>query len=354
MPPPRPLRPAARSSPRRAAAVLGALLVALGGLTACTEPDKPDKPVVAFLLGSDNADRWRSIDEPAFRARVRETCRGCEYVVHNAGRDADVQARQFDKVVEAGADVVVLHPVDSERAEELVSRAGEVAVVAYDRFVAGADWFVTVDPTAIGNAIGKAVADAVPRGGRALVVNGGRDDANAAAIATAVRSRLDRAGIRIVAEHDPADWSAEAAQAWVASQLPRAGKLDAVVTANDNQAAGAVAALKAADVAPWPVVTGQDAQLDALQRIVRGEQAITVYKPMEEQAAQAADIAVRLLTGGEVEGAEPYEGVPSFLFEPTAVDIHNMTSVVVRHGAWRLDEICAGNVRRRCEALGLV
>lgn len=344
-------RPRSAGRHRRALAWLVTAVLGCAGLAACTEADEP---VVAFLLASDQADRWTTIDEPAFRARVRETCRGCTYVVRNAGQDPDLQARQFDRALEEGADVVVLNPVDSGQAEELVARAGGVPVVAYDRFVPGADWFVSVDPAAIGDAIGSAVAQAVPRGGRALVINGGRGDANAAAIATAVRSHLDRAGIEVVAEHDPADWSAEAAEEWVAAQLPEAGRLDAVVAANDNQAAGAVAALSAADVSPWPVVTGQDAQLDALQRIVAGEQAITVFKPMRAQAEQAADIAVRVLAGEEVTGGEPYEGVPAFLFEPVAVDIHNMTSVVVRRGAWRLDEICDGPVRQRCRALGLV
>jgi D-xylose transport system substrate-binding protein len=349
----RPAVPRAPHAVRRTGrlAAVATLVAGLVGLGACTEPDRP---VVALLLASDQADRWTTIDEPTFRARVRETCEGCEYVLHNAQGDADAQERQLTQALEAGADVVVLNPVDSEEAEELVQRAGEVPVVAYDRFVAGADWFVSVDPTAIGDAIGGVVADTVPEGGRALVVDGAAGDANAEAIGTAVRSQLDRAGIRVVGEVAPEDWSSEAAREWVAQELRAAGRVDAVVASNDNQAAGVVAALQEAEVGEWPVVTGQDAQLDALRRIITGRQAMTVYKPMRAQAQQAADVAVRVLTGDEITGADDYEGVPTFLFEPQPVDLDNLTTVVVGDGAWRIDEICADGVLRRCEALGLV
>jgi D-xylose transport system substrate-binding protein len=330
---------------------VGLVLACLAGLVGCVEPDRP---VVALLLASDRADRWTTVDEPAFRARVRETCENCQYVVHNAENDPAAQARQLTRAIEAGADVVVLNPVDSEGAEELVARAGEVPVVAYDRFVAGADWFVSVDPTAIGDALGRAVADELPKGGRAILVEGAAGDANAAEIATAVRSRLDRAGVRVVGEVTPEDWSTGTARAQVARELRSAGRVDAVVASNDNQAAGAVEALRAAEVDPWPVVTGQDAQLDALRRIITGRQAMTVYKPFRDQARRAADVAVRVLTGDPIRGAEEHEGVPAFLFEPQVVDLASLTTVVVGDGAWRLDEICAGGVLSRCRSLGLV
>ena len=137
---------------RPIALAIGVLLMATG-LSACV---KPDRAVVAFLLASSQAGRWEAIDEPFFEARFSETCQGCDYLTYNADQDSEVQARQFDEAFSEGADVIVLNAVNSEAAEYLVGTAGDVPVIAYDRYVAGADWFVWVDPAEIGRLLGQA------------------------------------------------------------------------------------------------------------------------------------------------------------------------------------------------------
>ena len=334
--------------------VVGAVLAG-GSVVACSSP--PGPTLIAFLLGSNSSPRWTGSDEPAFRTRVEQTCSGCEYVTRNAAGDADLQRRQFDEVVAQGADVVVLNAVTSEVGEELVDRAGSLPVVAYDRFVAGADYFVSFDASAVGTLVARAVVRRAGRGASVLLLNGAQTDANGVAMKSAVHEVFDKARVQVVAEEDPDTWSADEASTWVAAQLERhpPRSLDAIVVANDTQATGVVQALTAAEVpaATWPLVTGQDANLDALQRIVAGTQALTVHKSFPREATQAADLAVTLVTGGKVSGTEPVEGVPAVIFAPEVVTLENLADTVVRDGVVSIDELCPDSLTRRCEQVGL-
>ena len=332
-----------------AASVAG---VALGGCNGTRQPTQ-----IALLLASDVADRWVSADEPAFRKQIKRTCRGCEYVTMNAQGDVDTQAEQFKEALDGGADVIVLNPVDTERAEELIATAGSVPVVAYDRFVPGADYYVSYDATTTGTLQAQATVTALAGSGRFLVVNGAQTDANGVAIKRARTEVFAETKLEVLAELDPSTWSADEAGAWVTEQLKEhpIRTIDAIVAANDGQAEGIIAALRAAGVDPGriPFITGQDAELEALRRIVRGEQAMTVYKPIAAEARRAADIAVTLVTGGLVTGTTDYEGVPSFVFEPRAVAVDNLTNTVVRDGLYTAAEICDAATVARCEELGI-
>ncbi|MGL5825322.1 MAG: substrate-binding domain-containing protein [Nocardioides sp.] len=339
---------------RRVLIALIAAAVVCGGLTSC---QKEDPTLIAFLLASDSAERWVNFDEPAFRKQVKRTCRGCTYVTYNARRDSAVQATQFAKVLADGADVVVLNPVDSKKAEELLARAGSVPVVAYDRFIAGADYFVSYDAAGTGTIQAKATVRALRGKGSILVVNGAQTDANSAVIKRARTAVLKRSRIEVIAEFDPRTWGGDEAGAWVTAQLKTKsiGEIDAIVAANDEQATGIVAALRGAGIGRdrLPFLTGQDAELTALRRIVRGEQGMTVYKPIAAEAQRAADIAVVLVTGGEVSGSTPFEGVASFIFKPRGVTVDNLTDTVVRDGLHSIEEICDEDTLARCKKLGI-
>ena len=79
-----------------------------------------------------------------------------------------------------------------------------------------------------------------------------------------------------------------------------------------------------------------------------------LYVPATAMSEQAADVAVGILADEEVEGAEDFEGVPSWLHTVTEVRLADLTSVLVRDGAVTLDELCSGSTARRCEQLGFV
>lgn len=329
-----------------------ALVLSCLVLTSCTEED----PVlVGLLLPGDEAERWEGVDQPEFEDRVARTCRGCEVSAHHAGEDPQEQAEQLAEVLDAGADVLVVAAVDPAAMAERLADV-EVPVVAYDRMLEGADYHVSSDADRIGRLQARAVVEATDGSGRILMVNGPSSDPNAEAIREAAHEVIDDSGLRVVAERDPDDWSSAQARDWVASQLEERGpdSISAIYAANDVQAAGAASALDGAGVAvrDYPAITGQDAELAAVRRLVTGEQTMTVHKSLHEQARRAADIAVSEMTDGEVSGGTDLEGTRSWILQPRAVTLDNLTETVVKDGFHSLEEICRGRVADRCRELG--
>lgn len=335
------------------ARVLLAFVVAIGslGLSACV---RPDRAVVAFLLASTQAERWEKVDEPVFRTYLEDTCNGCSYVTHNADQDADLQSRQFREAVDGGADVIVLNPVDATAAAALVADA-EVPVIAYDRFVEGADYYVSVDPAEIGRVMAQGLVAAVGRNSRVLAVNGAEGDGNAVEIRRAAREVFTKNGITVVDEVTPDSWSAEAAQEFVSSRPGQFPGVDAVMAGNDTQASGVATALSDLGVKgrAYPFVTGQDAELTAIRRLVAGEQGLTVYKQITTLAERAADLSIDVMAGDEPDGLTTYRGVPAVLLEPVAVTRDSIAETVLRDRVHTLEEICEPDLVRACEKLGL-
>lgn len=333
-------------------AVALVVVVATLGLSGCV---KPDKAVVALLLASSQAERWQAVDEPVFAQHLEDSCRGCDYLTWTADRDADRQAEQFEEALDAGADVIVLNAVDGERAAEMIASAGDVPVIAYDRFLPGADHFVSADPAVIGRLMATALVDSVGRRSRVLMVNGAAGDDNATQIREAARGVFRRHRVEVVAETEPVAWSAEEAADFIRAESARLSRIDAVLVGNDTQASGVVAALDDLGVArgdrPW--ISGQDAELEAVRRVVAGEQGMTVYKQIRDMAQQAADAAIDLMLGETPEGTTEYQGVPATLVEPVAVTPRNVAATVVRDGVHTLEEICDGDTQRACERLAL-
>lgn len=253
--------------------ILGlALILASGALAGC-KPKPPPNRLIAFLLASDQSSRWMDSDEPAFQKRVNQTCKGCSYLTLNASGDPDLQSEQFDQALSQGADVIVLNAVDSERAEDLIVAAGKVPVIAYDRFVAGADYYVSYDAQVTGELQAEAVlADAGGAAPSVLLIDGGRLDANTRSIKDARAATFGKK-VQVLAELEPATWSAEEAAAWIKTQLGkhRPTTVDAIVAANDTQAGAVVDVLTSMGVKPrqFPYITGQDASLEAVRRIVQ-------------------------------------------------------------------------------------
>lgn len=328
----------------------GAVLVA-AGLTSCTEPERD---VVALLMPDSDTPRWEKLDRPTFEAAVRAECPDCVVEVRSAANSATTQSQQFDEVVAAGADVVVLVAVSGPSGEALITRAGDLPVVAYDRFVAGADHYVSFDNAKVGQLQAQALVDAAGKGASILRVNGGAGDPNTTAIRIAATPVLQKAKVQVLAELDPKDWEAETARDWVAEQIGIHGveAIDGVLASNDDQAGGVAAAFKAAG-ARVPVLTGQDGELTALQRIITGRQTVSVYKSIREEATAAAQVAVQLLRGEAVTGSTMHEGVPAHVFAPIPVTRENLTNTVVRDGLVTIDELCPVSMQPYCERHGI-
>jgi D-xylose transport system substrate-binding protein len=360
------------TSVTRLTAVGMTALLALGA-TACganeaAEPGGEDGggTSIALLLPESQTTRYETFDKPLFEAKVAELCEDCEVLYYNADQDEAKQTQQVDTAISEGASVIVLDPVNGAGAGGMVTAAQDegIPVIAYDRFIAEADYYMSFDNETVGMMQGQALVDAMGGSGSILMLNGAPSDPNAAQFKEGAHSVIDASDIEILAEFDNPDWSPEEAQQFVTDQLSNfdPSEINGVYAANDGQAGGVVAALTGGGVAAdaLPPITGQDAELAAVQRIIAGQQAMTIYKPIPIEAETAAELAVTLARGEEpgatsdtgVELTE-YEGVPSYIFDPIAVTAENVNDTVVADGFYAVEDICTEEYADACAAAGI-
>ncbi len=199
-----------------------------------------------------------------------------------------------------------------------------------------------------------------------VMINGSPTDNNATLFKQGAHSVFDplvTAGkLTIAKEYDTPDWSPDQAQTEMQQALTALGnKVDGVYAANDGTASGAIAAMKSAGLSPLPPITGQDAQLSAIQSILVGDQYMTVYKAIKPEAEAAAQLAYDLLTKTEVpadmtSGNTANNGkidVPFVQLTPVSVTKDNIKSTVVADGFWTVADICTADYAAACTAAGL-
>lgn len=321
---------------------------------------------IALLLPESKTTRYEAFDKPLFEAKVAELCSDCEIIYSNADQDEAKQAQQMTSALTDGADVVVLDPVNGAGATGMVQEAQDqdVPVIAYDRFIEGADYYMSFDNETVGKMQGEALIEAMGDTGSILMLNGSPSDPNAAQFKAGAHSVIDASGVEILEEYDNPDWSPENAQQWTTDQLSKYDPSDiqGVYAANDGQAGGVVAAMTGAGVAAdaLPPITGQDAEVAAIQRILAGEQAMTIYKPIPIEAETAAEVAVALAQGEEpgttsdtgVDQSD-YNGVTSYIFDPIAVTADKVADTVIADGFYAVEDICTGDYAAACQEAGI-
>lgn len=348
---------------RRAGVTAAAVVIGVGSLAACganeAETESGDgAKKIALLLPESKTTRYEAADKPIFEAKVAELCDDCEVVYFNADQDPAKQQQQVETAITDQVDVMVLDPVDSESAASLVTSAqdADIPVIAYDRFIAGADYYMSFDNSNVGKLQGEALVEAVGSGG-ILMLNGAPTDPNAAMFKEGAHSVIDGSDLEILAEFDNPDWSPDKAQKWTTDQLGKFDPADikGVYAANDGQAGGVVSAMTGAGISAdaLPPITGQDAELAAIQRIVAGEQFMTIYKSYKIEAEKAAEVAVDIANGEEITGTEDFEGVASFIFDPVVLTTENIEDTVVKDGLYSVEDICTANYADACAEAGL-
>uniref|UniRef100_UPI002028307D sugar ABC transporter substrate-binding protein n=1 Tax=Actinotalea sp. C106 TaxID=2908644 RepID=UPI002028307D len=355
----------------RAAVALSVLGMALAGCVTHDPAGPPagepgavegDGRTIALLLPESKTARYEGIDRPVFEQVVAQRCAECTVLYANAQQDAARQQQQAESALTQGAEVLVLGAVDAAAAQSIVTTAAErgVAVIAYDRFIADVplDYFVAYDAARVGQVQGEALVTAVgetEEGEGVLLVHGSPTDPNVAGHKAGVARALEDSGLEVLAEYDTPDWSPDKAQEWVQGQLTQyAGRVVGVYAGNDGTAGGAISALRAAGLDPVPPVTGQDAELAAVQRIVAGDQHMTVYKAISQQARTAAELSVRVLRGEEPTATAEVAGVPAVLLTPVGVTRQNVDRVIVRGGVFTVDQICTEAYAEACRGLELM
>ncbi len=345
---------------RRGTALLVAAALIGTVLTGCSAPESSALKI-ALLLPESRTARYEAFDRPFFEERIHELG---DYTVlySNADQDAAKQQSQAEAALASGVAVLVLDPVDSAAAVSIVvaANAQGVPVIAYDRYIEGGElaYFISFDNERIGALQAEAlVGELRARGlrGGILMVNGSPTDSNSREFKEGAEAVLRASEFPILAEFDTPDWSPNQAQDWVAGQITEhVNDLVGVYAANDGTAGGAVAALKAANVDPLPVVTGQDAELAAIQRIVSGDQYMTVYKDVRSEANLAAEIAVKLATGQRVVGDMTRDGTPTTLLDVQVVSADSVLHTVVADGIYTPAQICTAEYARACKVYGIL
>jgi D-xylose transport system substrate-binding protein len=364
---------------RALAAVAAALTI---GVTACGDDEEAGGGggggggdggggTIALLLPETKTTRYEEQDRPNFERRVKELCADCEVIYSNADQDPAKQQQQAEAAITKGAKVIVISSVDVKSAGAIVQRAqqSDVKVIAYGRLIPDApiDYYVSIDPFEVGKQQAEVQMDAIEESGadspKVVMINGAPTDSNAKPYKDGATQVLKERGAQIVKSYDTPDWSPDRAQQEMEGSITELGKdgFDAVYVANDGMAGGAIAALKGADIDPSTrFVTGQDAELAGVQRILAGEQLMTVYQPIIQIAETAAELAVPLAQGKEPpadlasdtvdNGAKE---VPSVLLETIAIQEDNIQDPLVKDGFLDAAEICTKAYAKECEEAGI-
>jgi len=156
---------------------------------------------------------------------------------------------------------------------------------------------------------------------------------------------VDKGDIKIVGKQWVKDWSGSEAMSIVENALTANGnKIDAVVASNDGTAGGAIQALAAQKLAGKVLVSGQDADLAAVRRVLGGTQAMTVYKPLKQIASSAAKLAIQLVRGEKpaytTQLDNGFKKVDSLLLKPILLTKANI-DVVVKDGFYTQAQLSA-------------
>ncbi len=303
---------------------------------------------IGFLLDSLKVERWQT-DLDAFKKRAQEL--GAEVLVEAAEGDDDLQFAQAHKLLQAGVRSLVFVPHNTDEAVRIVAsaKANNVAVLNYERLIRNSDidCFVGSNAEAIGELQAASLIKLAPKGNY-ILLEGSPTDITASMLRDGqmkvLKPLVDRGDIKVLAEVWAMDWMPVQAYAHLEEAIESSkGDIAAVLAANDGLAGGAIQALEEHKLAGKVLVSGQDADLAAIIRILEGTQAMTVYKPVRSEASQAAEAAVSLARGESLKTASTiangYKNVPAIFVAPIVVTRSNVKETVVQDGFQNLETI---------------
>ena len=191
------------------------------------------------------------------------------------------------------------------------------------------------------------------------MVNGSPTDPNAADFKKGAHSVLD-GQVVIGKEYDTPDWSPDQANTEAAGAITAlgAGNIIGFYSANDGMAGGIAKAMANGGVTAGTPLTGQDAQVDAIQRVLLGQQTMTIYKAIRPEAEAAARMAIDLAVGKAAAGNATVDNgtnaaVPAQILTPEVVTKANIEATVIKDGFWTAAEICVGDAAAACTAAGI-
>lgn len=343
---------------------------AVGGSDSTESPKKGNDITVGLLLPDKETARFEKFDYPLIKKRVASLTADKGKVRYaNAGASATKQSEQFQQMIDAEVDVVLVDAVDAKAIAPDVEKAKDagIPVIAYDRLAEGPiDGYVSHDNELVGEVQGRAIVEALgdkAETSKVVMMNGSPADPNTARFKAGALSELD-GHVVIAKQYDTKEWLPSVAEANMKKAIQSIGldNIAAVYSANDGMAGAVIDALKKAGAAEIPPVTGQDANLEAVQRIVSGEQYMSVYKSFLLEANNAAEIAVAKVQGRSIEfdaltpdsvDSPTEKDIPSNLVQVVALTRANIKDTVIRDGVYTVKDICTPEFEEDCAAIGL-
>ncbi|MGE0406879.1 MAG: D-xylose ABC transporter substrate-binding protein [Candidatus Korobacteraceae bacterium] len=299
-------------------------------------------------MDSVQLERWQR-DRDLFVQRAREL--GAEVYVQSADGSDAVQVRQAENLLTQGVDVLVVVPHNGEISASIVdsARLEDIPVLAYDRLIRQSDvaMYISFDNVRVGEMQAEYLVKRAPKGNY-ILIGGSPTDNNARMFRdgqmNVLRPYIDRGDIRIVADQWAKDWLASEALRHTENALTQArNDVVAVVASNDSTAGGVIQALQEQHLSSKVLVSGQDADMAACQRIVAGTQSMTIYKPIQPLATRGAELAVALAKRETIETSATVNNgakdVASVLLDPITVDKSNIVQTVIRDGFVKLEDV---------------
>jgi D-xylose transport system substrate-binding protein len=329
--------------------LLSRIQIALFSLLLAALPASGQKETkIGFSIENVKGERWQT-DLDAFQQRAYEL--GATVVTRSADGDDDVQLRQVKELLNDGIDVLVVLPHNTETASRIVeaAHAKHVPVISYDRLIHNApvDLYVGFDLFSVGVLQAQSLVKQKPNGNY-LLLGGSPLDLNSKMVRSGqmkvLQPFIKSGDIKVVADIWVPEWSATQAYFLVAEALERnKGPLTAIVASNDAIAGGAIQALEDKKMSGDVLVSGQDADLAAVERLFEGTQLMTVYKPVRDEARMAAQAAVKLARHEDVESRKTVPNgalkTKAILLTPISVTRENVKDTVLKDGFQNLDTI---------------
>ena len=299
------------------------------------------------------------------------------------GLDADIQNAQGDEqkfstladgMISSGVKVLVIASISSESGAAVAAKAKAqgIPTIDYDRLSLGgtSDYYVSFDNEKVGALQGQGLADALKgkQGAQVIEIEGAPTDNNATLFSqrpasTVLKPLYDSGALKLVQSQAIPDWDNQVGGTTFEQILTgNGGKVDGVVAANDGLAGAVITVLHQVRAQRQVPVTGQDATPDGLQAILRGDQYMTVYKPIKQEADAAAKLTAALAKGdtaaadalatGSVDDTKGNRQVKSVLLTPQSITKDNVKTVV-DEGQVKASEICVGDLQATCQQLGI-
>jgi D-xylose transport system substrate-binding protein len=338
--------------------LFGVFLLGIGIFTGCQRVDKGPQnknqnhtPKIGFVMDSFIEERWTR-DRDVFLSTAKSL--GAQVILQIGEENSQTQEAEINYLLDQGINSLVLIAADPHYLSRAIIEAKRrnVPTLLYERIVynAGADLYLAYDAVKTGELQAQGIVDAIHHGSLVLI-NGPRNDSNAEAAHRGVFNILtplvDSKGIRILSDYWPNSTNSEEPAKVIEDLLNSGNKIDGVIAFSDLQAEAVIRTLALHRLAGKVAVAGADADLAACQRIAEGTQTMTVYKPIEQIAAKAAELAVYMARNERVTVHNAIEDgtyrVPYYELTPIGVDKTNLRETVIKDG-FHLEEDVYRNV----------